>query len=492
MNVGELLIGLALIIPLFTAAMVYAVGRMPDVRETLTMVGAVFLAIITISLIIWTAQGNPPSLVVAQPLQGLALAFRLEPLGALFALMASVLWGINSMFSIGYMRGRREANQTRFYVCFALAMFGVMGIAMAANLFTLFVFYEVLTFSTYPLVAHKGDEPSRRAGRIYLAMLVGASLTLFLPGIIAVQVLAGETTFTPGGLLAGKVDGVGAGLLLALLVLGSAKAALMPLHAWLPTAMVAPTPVSALLHAVAVVKAGVFVILKVSAYIFGADLIGSLPATQWLLWLAAASMVIASLVALTKDDLKARLAWSTVSQLAYVTSAALLPAGAGLVAGGFHMLTHAVGKITLFMCAGAIYVAAGVDKVSQMHGLGRRMPVTFFCFLVAALSVIGLPPFAGFWSKFLLISASFGSAEWFTAAAMIVSSLLGLFYLAPVAIRGLLPPDSDGQPIHFIRPGGAPGVVVLSIMITATACFVLFFAADEIAEFLKPVAGAVR
>lgn len=492
MNAGELLIALALITPLFTAAMVYAVGRMPDVRETLTMVGAVFLAIITISLTIWTAQGNPPSLVVARPLQGLELAFKLEPLGALFALMASLLWGINSMFSIGYMRGRREANQTRFYVCFALAMFGVMGVAMAANLFTLFVFYEVLTFSTYPLVAHKGDEPSRRAGRIYLGILVGASVTLFLPGIIAVQVLAGETTFVPGGLLAGKVDGVGAGLLLALLVFGAAKAALMPLHAWLPAAMVAPTPVSALLHAVAVVKAGVFVILKVSAYIFGPDLISRLPAAQWLLWLAAASMVIASLVALTKDDLKARLAWSTVSQLAYVTSAALLPASSGLAAGGLHMVAHAFGKITLFMCAGAIYVAAGVDKVSQMHGLGRRMPVVFTCFLVGALSVIGLPPFAGFWSKFLLISASFGSAEWVTAGAMIVSSILGLFYLAPVAIRGLLSPDSDGQPVHFIRPGGTPGLAVLSIIITAAACIILFFFADEIVAFLKPLAGVAQ
>jgi multicomponent Na+:H+ antiporter subunit D len=492
MNTGELLIGLALIVPLFTAGAVFAVGRMPDVRETLTMVGAVFLAIITISLAIWTAQGNLPALTIAQPVQGLELTFRLEPLGALFAVMASVLWGVNSMFSIGYMRGRREPNQTRFYVCFALAMFGVMGIAMAGNLFTLFVFYEVLTFSTYPLVAHKGDEPSRRAGRIYLGILVGASLTLFLPGVIAVQVIAGETSFVQGGLLAGKVEGVAAGLLLALLVFGSAKAALIPLHAWLPTAMVAPTPVSALLHAVAVVKAGVFVVLKVSAYIFGADLISSLPAAQWLLWLAAATIVIASLVALTKDDLKARLAWSTVSQLAYITSAALLPAGAGIAAGGLHMVAHAVGKITLFMCAGAIYVAAGATKVSQMRGLGRRMPIVFFCFLIGALSVIGLPPLAGFWSKFLLLSASFGSAEWATAAAMIVSSLLGLFYLGPVGIRGLLPPDSDGQPIHFIRPGGAPGIVVLSLTITAAACVALFFLADEIVDFLAPVAGVAR
>lgn len=489
MNSGELLIWLALAIPLFAAAAIHVVGRMPDVRETLTMLATVALAIITISLAMRTGQGAPPELVIARPLAGLEIAFRLEPLGALFALMASLLWGVNSVFSIGYMRGRREPNQTRFYVFFALAMFGAMGVAMAANLFTLFIFYEVLTFSTYPLVTHSGDAAARRAGRVYLGILVGASMLLLLPAIIAVQVITADTAFVSGGLLAGKVDDVAGGVLLALFVFGGAKAALMPVHAWLPTAMVAPAPVSALLHAVAVVKAGVFVMLKISAYTFGPELISDMPAAQGLLWVAAASIVIASLVALRKDDLKARLAWSTVSQLAYITSAALLPASAGLVAGGFHMVTHALGKITLFMCAGAIYVATGVSKVSQMDGLGRRMPVVFACFTVGALSVIGLPPTAGMWSKFLLITASFGSGEWLTAAAMITSSLLTLFYLIPVAIRALMPPDNAAPAAEFIRPGGAPRPAVAALIVTALACIALFFLADEITSFLSPVAG---
>jgi multicomponent Na+:H+ antiporter subunit D len=489
-NTGDLLIVLALAIPLFAAAATCAVGRMPDVRETLTLIAAVGLAIVTISLVMWTGQGAPPELVVAEPLAGLQIAFRLEPLGALFALMASVLWGVNSVFSIGYMRGRRETNQTRFYACFALAMFGVMGVAMAGNLFTLFIFYEVLTFSTYPLVAHKGDEAARRAGRIYLGILVGASLLLFLPGIIAVQMIAGDTAFAAGGLLNGKVDDAVGGILLALLVFGAAKAALMPVHAWLPAAMVAPTPVSALLHAVAVVKAGVFIMLKISAYTFGPELIADMPAAQWLLWIATASIIIASLVALRRDDLKARLAWSTVSQLAYITAAALLPVSTALVGGGLHMVAHAVGKITLFMCAGAIYVATGATKVSQLNGLGRRMPVVFACFIVAALSVIGLPPTAGMWSKFLLVTASFGSGEWLTAAAMIGSSLLTLFYLIPIAIRGLLPPDNAAPPAEFIRPGGAPGLAVAPLVVTALACLALFFLADEITSFLSPIAGA--
>ncbi len=486
MSSGELLILLTLALPLFSAAVSYAVGRMPDVRETLTLVACIGLCIITIAMFMRVGAGDAPELVIAQPMSGLEIAFRLEPLGALFAVMASVLWAVNSLFSIGYMRGAREANQTRFYVCFALAMFGVMGVAMAANLFTLFIFYEALTLATYPLVTHKGDAAARRAGRIYLATLVGASVVLFLPGIIGVASVAGSTTFTPGGLLPGTTSVVIENVLLLLLVFGAAKAALIPLHGWLPAAMVAPAPVSALLHAVAVVKAGVFTILKISAYIFGPELITALPAATWILWLAAATIVIASLVALTKDDLKARLAWSTVGQLAYITSAAMLPFASGLVAGGLHMVMHAVAKITLFICAGAIYVATGAAKVSEMGGAGRRMPILLTFFFIASLSVIGLPPMGGMWSKFLLVDASFGSGEWLTAAAMIVSSLLSVAYLLPVAFNALFAPAGVKGP-EFTRPGGVPGAALTAAGVTAIGCLALFVAAEFIADYLEPL-----
>ena len=486
MSSGELLILLALVLPLFSAAVSYAVGRMPDVRETLTLVACIGLCIITIAMFMRVGAGDAPELVIAQPMSGLEIAFRLEPLGALFAVMASVLWAVNSLFSIGYMRGAREANQTRFYVCFALAMFGVMGVAMAANLFTLFIFYETLTLATYPLVTHKGDAAARRAGRIYLGTLVGASVVLFLPGIIGVASVAGSTTFTAGGLLPGTTSVVIENVLLLLLVFGAAKAALIPLHGWLPAAMVAPAPVSALLHAVAVVKAGVFTILKISTYIFGPELITALPAATWILWLAAATIVIASLVALTKDDLKARLAWSTVGQLAYITSAAMLPFASGLVAGGLHMVVHATAKITLFMCAGAIYVATGAAKISDMGGAGRRMPILLTFFFVASLSVIGLPPTGGMWSKFLLVDASFGSGEWLTAAAMIVSSLLSVAYLLPVAFNGLFSPAGVKGP-EFTRPGGVPGAALTAVGVTAIGCLALFVAAEFIADYLEPL-----
>jgi multicomponent Na+:H+ antiporter subunit D len=486
MSSGELLILLALALPPFSAAVSYAVGRMPDVRETLTLVACIGLCVITISMFMRVGAGDAPEMVVAQPMPGLEIAFRLEPLGALFAVMASVLWAVNSLFSIGYMRGAREANQTRFYMCFALAMLGVMGVAMAANLFTLFIFYEFLTLSTYPLVAHKGNEAARRAGRIYLGTLVGASVVLFLPGIIGVASVAGSTTFTPGGLLSGTTSTVIANVLLLLLVFGAAKAALIPLHGWLPEAMVAPAPVSALLHAVAVVKAGVFTILKISAYIFGPELITALPAATWILWLAAATIVISSLVALSKDDLKARLAWSTVGQLSYITSAAMLPFASGLVAGGLHMVVHAAAKITLFMCAGAIYVATGAAKVSEMGGAGRRMPILFTFLFTASLSVIGLPPMGGMWSKFLLVDASFGSGEWLTATAIIVSSLLSVAYFFPVAFNALFAPAGVKGP-EFTRPGGAPGAALTAAGVTAIGCLGLFVAAGFIADYLEPL-----
>ena len=489
MNIGELLVLLVLGLPLFAALLTYAVGSMPDVRETLTLVAGVALSIVTISIFVRIGQGYEVSVTLVEPAPGLPVLFRVEPLGALFAVMASLLWSVNSLFSIGYMRGRREAAQTRFYVCFALAMFGVMGIATAGNLFTLFIFYEILTFATYPLVTHSGTLAARRSGRIYLLTLVGASVLLLLPGIVGVQAVAGSTDFEPGGLLNGRISDVYGSILLLLLVFGSAKAALIPLHGWLPSAMVAPAPVSALLHAVAVVKAGVFTVLKVSAYTFGPDLIATLSSATWVLWVSAGTIVVASVVAMGRKDLKARLAWSTVGQLAYIVSAAMLPVASGLVAGGLHMVFHAVAKITLFMCAGAIYVATGVGRVTDMAALGRRMPLVFSVFLVAALAVTGLPPTAIMWSKFLLMSSSFEAGQWLTAGAFVVSSLLSLVYLAPVALAALFAPAGASADREFIHPGGTPATIIVSLCITAASCVLLFFVADWLADYLAPIAS---
>ncbi|HBL95183.1 MAG TPA: cation:proton antiporter, partial [Hyphomonas sp.] len=405
---SELLIWAALCLPLLIAIGIAVTGAFSNVREGVTLVGATALFGVVIALAMKVAGGEVPELYVGQAAPGLDFAFKLEPLGALFALVASGLWIVNSFYSIGYMRGNRERNQTRFYICFAIAIFGAMGVAMSANLFTLFVFYEVLTLSTYPLVAHKGDAAAKRGGRIYLLTLLGTSIGLFLMAVMWTWALAGQNLdFVQGGLLAGRnLDPAVASALLILFAFGIGKAALMPFHFWLPNAMVAPTPVSALLHAVAVVKAGVFTVMKVSIYIFGEDLLNATPGREFVLWVACFTIIVASLVAMTKDNLKARLAYSTIAQLSYITLGAMLATQAGFMGGALQIAAHAVGKMTLFMCAGAIYVATGLTNISDMRGLGRKMPIVFIAFFIATLSIIGIPPMAGAWAKYELMQGA--------------------------------------------------------------------------------------
>jgi multicomponent Na+:H+ antiporter subunit D len=335
---GDIAILLVLLLPLVICGGIFVAGSLPNVREGVTLLGASLLFVVVITVAGKLAAGQTPELSLWQAAPGLEFAFRVEPLGAVFALVASGLWIVNSFYSIGYMRGNRERNQTRFYMCFAVAIFGAMGVAMAANLFTLFVFYEVLTLSTYPLVAHKGDANAQRGARIYLMTLLGTSIGFLLVAIIWTGTIAGSLDFVPGGLLS-AVDGLSpavASVLLLLFAFGVGKAALMPFHFWLPNAMVAPTPVSALLHAVAVVKAGVFTVLKVSIYVFGEDLLRETTARDVVLGVACVTIIVASLIAMTKDNLKARLAYSTVAQLAYVTCGAMLANASGFMGAAIH------------------------------------------------------------------------------------------------------------------------------------------------------------
>ncbi|MBT8086419.1 MAG: monovalent cation/H+ antiporter subunit D family protein, partial [Gammaproteobacteria bacterium] len=356
---GSDLITLALVLPLVGAVGIAAASRIGDnAREATTLLTAGALAWTVWSLVPQLMQGGRPSLVVAEVVPGIDLAFSVEPLGMLFAALASSLWIVNSIYSIGYMRGNNEANQTRFYIFFAIALAAAIGIAFADNLFTLFLFYEILTLSTYPLVSHKGDEKTVRSARVYLGVLLTTSIGLLLPAIIWTYAVAGTGTFTPGGILEGKVAGPAVGLLLGLFVFGVGKAAVMPVHRWLPAAMVAPTPVSALLHAVAVVKAGVFAVTKIIIYIFGVDFLFAEPSSGWLVYVAAFTIIVASLVALRQQNLKRLLAYSTVAQLSYVVMATAILKPLAEVGAAVHIVAHAFGKITLFFAAGAIYTAA--------------------------------------------------------------------------------------------------------------------------------------
>ncbi|MEX2298230.1 MAG: proton-conducting transporter membrane subunit, partial [Dongiaceae bacterium] len=426
-------------------------------------------------------EGATLIVVLARPILGLPLELTVEPLGMLFALVASGLWIVTSLYSIGYMRAHREKNQTRFYAFFAVAIAATMGIAFAGNLLTLFVFYEALTLSTFPLVTHYGTSEAKRAGRTYLGILIGTSIGLFLVAIIGTYAVAGTLEFRPGGILDGKVTSGIAGLLLALYVFGIGKAAVMPFHRWLPAAMVAPTPVSALLHAVAVVKAGVFSILKIVTYIFGFDLVIGLDATVALQIVAAFTVIAASLIAITQDNLKARLAYSTVSQLSYIVLAALIADPAGFLGGGMHIATHAFGKITLFFCAGAILVATHKTRVSELDGLGRTMPWTMTAFLIGSLSIIGLPPLAGLWSKYYLIEGAwFGGSAWLVAI-FAVSTLLNIFYLLPIPFRAFFRPAPAGASGARRE---APLACLLAIGITTLGCLALFLFPDPILDLL--------
>ena len=337
----------AIVWPLAGALAIALAGRVSaNLRETVTMVTATGLIVIVWGLLPDIHGGGRPAVSLVEIVPGIDIALRVEPLGMLFAALASGLWLINSLYSIGYMRGNKEKNQTRFYTCFAIALGATMGIAFAGNLITLFLFYEILTLSTYPLVSHKGDERTVRSARVYLGVLLATSIGLLLPAIIWTFVVAGTVDFTLGGILAGHIEGPAVGLLLGLFVFGIGKAAVMPVHRWLPAAMVAPTPVSALLHAVAVVKAGVFTVTKVIVYVFGVDFLFSEPSSGWLLYAAAFTVMAASLVALRQGNLKRLLAYSTVAQLSYVVMAAAILKPLAEIGAAVHMVAHAFGKIT--------------------------------------------------------------------------------------------------------------------------------------------------
>ena len=484
----SLALALTMLIPLAAAVFIPLVGRSPNLREFVTFAAAVALAVVVAYLCMLVADGARPELTVLSFAGRFDISFRLEPLGATFAAIASSLWIVNSMFTLGYMRGNNEANQTRFFTFVAIAIASAMGIATSANLITLFIFYEALTISTFPLVAHKGDAKAKKGLTVYTLVLMGTSLGLLLPAIIGTQVIAGTTEFLPGGVFPADVSLAATSLLLVLFAFGIGKAALMPVHPWLPNAMVAPTPVSALLHAVAVVKAGVFTMLKVVVYTFGTDLTFVTPSSSWLAWIAAISIVLASVIALRQDNLKRRLAYSTVSQLSYITLGAMLATSWGILGGGLQIVMHAWGKITLFMVAGAIYTIAHRDSVSQLDGLGRSLPWVFGAFLVASLSLIGVPPFGGSWPKFYLMWGALDSGKAVLMAALIVSSLLNILYLMPIAIRGFLKPPSDAAKDAAIAlEARRHRWVVIPPVITAFGTLVLFFAAPWIIAFLEPV-----
>ena len=485
---SDSLILAAIALPVSGAVGIFLTGRFPNVREGVTLATAAATFLVVLELLGRVLAGARPEaggwVVFAsgrpstgswQAFTDVEIAFAVEPLGMLFATIASGLWIVNSIYSIGYMRGNNEPRQTPYYICFAIAISSAVGVAFAGNLATLFLAYEVLTLSTYPLVTHKGTDEAKAKGRVYLVLLLATSMMLLLPAIIWTGVAAGTIDFAPGGVLAGA--GLSTGALSALLLLyifGIGKAAVMPVHFWLPAAMVAPTPVSALLHAVAVVKAGVFTVVKVIVYVFGVDFLAQSGAGDWLVYVAGITVIGASIVALMQDNLKLRLAYSTVSQLSYVILAAAILTPISAIGAALHIAAHAVSKITLFFCAGSIYTAAHLPNISQLDGIGRRMPWTMGAFTIGALSMIGVPPTAGFVSKWFMLEAGMSSGAWVAVGVIFASTALNAGYFLPIVYRAFFRPPPAPTAEHPAH-GEGPLPVVLALSITALLTLGVFF-----------------
>ena len=486
MTITELM-PLTLLVPAVGAVLIALCGRWPNLREGVTLVTAVTLFWAVISVLQQADSGTPQMVTLIEMLPGLSIAFHAEPLSLLFAMVASGLWIVTSVYAIGYMRGAGEQHQTRFFACFALALSGAMGVALSANLLTLFVFYEVLTLSTYPLVSHKGTDIAKQGARTYLTILLFTSIGLLLPALIWTYAAAGTLDFVPGGILAGKLSPVVASGLLCLFVLGVGKAAVMPVHRWLPAAMVAPTPVSALLHAVAVVKAGVFTITKVVIYIFGTDFLAQVPLQEFFVYLAGFTVVAASAIALRQTNLKRLLAYSTIGQLSYIVMAALVLTPLSELGAMTHIVAHAFGKITLFFTAGAIYVASKKTEIPQLSGIGRRMPWTMTAFSIGAFSMIGVPPTGGFISKWFMLSGAWQADNLFVLSVLVISTGLNAAYFLPIVIRAFFR-EEDQAPAK--DHGEAPWLMVLALGTTATLTLAFFLFHGPVVELVQVIVGA--
>jgi len=463
---------LAVLVSLLVIPMLVS-SRNPNVREGWTFAAAIIKLAIVASMVPAILQGTEIVYTVAEVLPGVAIKFKVDAFGMLFALVSSTLWIVTTIYSIGYMRGLNEHSQTRYFCFFAIALSATIGVAFSANLLTLYLFYEMLSFATYPLVAHHQDQEARSSGRKYLLYIVGASIGLVLPAMLICYNLTGTLEFSKLGIFTGTEPHATMLVLLLMLVLGFAKAGIMPFHSWLPAAMVAPTPVSALLHAVAVVKVGAFSVLRVLTGVFGIDLLASLNLGTVICYIAAFTVITASLIALSQDGLKRRLAFSTIGQLSYIVLGVALLSPKGVIGGMTHIAMHAFGKITLFFCAGAIFVATGKKNISEMVGIGRRMPVTMVAFFIGSLSVIGLPPTGGFFSKWYLVQGTLQADQWPMLVVLLSSSLLNAAYFFPIVYKAFF--CTPEEAMFEDRIEEAPLWCVVPLVITAAGSIALFF-----------------
>jgi multicomponent Na+:H+ antiporter subunit D len=480
---------IAPLIPMVTALLILASRRRPNVRETFSIAGAILTFLTVASLIPHIVAGGvwEYNLVTVYP--GISVNFRMDGLGAIFSGTASLLWIMAAVYCIGYMRGLNEHAQTRFYLCYAVAVGAGVGAAFAGSLFTLYLFYEIISIFTYPLVMHHQDEEGYYGGRKYIIYLMFASKALLLPAMAMTYVMCGTLDFSTAGIMNGifpeSADRTMVTITFLLLLFGFAKAAVMPLHNWLPDAMVAPTPVSALLHAVVVVKVGVFSICRIMLSLFGVRFLDQTGLGLFTAYFVSFTIITASIIALTKDNLKARLAYSTVSQLSYIILGVATLTPRSITGGVMHIANHAFAKITLFFCAGAIFVASRKKDISEMKGLGRAMPLTFAAFAVASLSMIGAPPVAGFVSKWYLLTGAIDARQAGLVAVLLASTLLNAAYFAPVVFIAYFGKRAPGEELTGVRE--ASPALVAPLLVTAALSVAAGLYPDLFVRIIKEV-----
>jgi len=485
---------LAVLVSTVGAFFIIATRKNPNFREAWSIFAGVLKLVIVLSMIpavVYDKTIISYSLFTILP--GIEIGFRVDAFGLLFAMGASLLWIATSFYSIGYMRSTNEHSQTRYFACFAVSLSATIGVAFSANLFTMFLFYEILTIITYPLVAHKGTPEAKAGGRKYAIYLLGAAKAFLVAAIILTYNLTGTLEFSKDGIFPEIVQSVNPELLYIIFVLfffGFAKSAVMPFHSWLPAAMVAPTPVSALLHAVAVVKTGVFTVLRIIFFVFGADLMMDIGVDVFVITFASFTIIIASLLALSRDNLKARLAFSTISQLSYIILGAALLTPSAMVGGIIHITNHAFSKITLFFCAGSIYVSSYKTKVSQLNGIGKKMPWTMAAFAIATLSMIGIPPVSGFITKWYLVIGSLERHNLVVLIVLLVSSFLNAAYFVPILYRAFFKeenPNSENLDLSEHKELKENPFLVVPLMLTAIVSVVLGLYPDFIVQIAEMV-----
>lgn len=482
-------------IPMVTAVLVMVSGKKPNLRESWSVIGAVLTFLSVLNFLPHILEGGTYAYTLFDILPGISVKFHLDGLGILFAGTASFLWILAGFYCVGYMRGLDEHAQTRFYVCYSAAVGGAMGAAFAGNLFTLYLFYEIVSVVTYPLVAHHQDEEGYEGARKYLVYLFFTSKAFLLPAMVLIYLGAGTLDFTIGDIAAGIFpDGTNKYLVITsylLCLFGFAKAGIMPFHNWLPSAMVAPTPVSALLHAVVVVKVGVFSTCRVMLSIFGTDLLGVTNLGLFTAYFVSFTILTASVLALTKGNLKERLAYSTISQLSYIILGVAMLCTAGVTGGLIHIANHAFSKITLFFAAGCIFVATGKKDIAEMGGLGYRMPFTFVAFALASLSMIGAPPVSGFVSKWYLAVGAMDINNWIILTVLLVSSLLNAGYFVPITVQAFFgkPLPSDEGETGSLEKKPLVIFMVAPLVITAIISVYIGINPDLFLQIINVITG---